>query len=194
MRLMSNSFLASHDFFRLLITFANHLDPEQGQQIDSLYLDPNCLTLIVFLKEFFEKKWFWKKVSKRQQKHEKWPSMQIFNERILVMNYYLRGKSPWVFYSLSLRILAPPSNNLCQQIHPETEHGPHLSHTAPQGQYSPTVESPVTIPNEPLHVISNNCGILTSADSDEPVQPPFKLRNSKLCSVSSITLIEYSSD
>ena len=23
------------------------------------------------------------------------------------------------------------------------------------------------------------CGILTSADSDEPVQPPFKLRNSK---------------
>ena len=29
------------------------------------------------------------------------------------------------------------------------------------------------------------CGILTSVDSDEPVQPPFKLRNSKLCSVSS---------
>ena len=23
------------------------------------------------------------------------------------------------------------------------------------------------------------CGILTSVDSDEPVQPPFKLRNSK---------------
>ena len=23
------------------------------------------------------------------------------------------------------------------------------------------------------------CGILSSADSDEPVQPPFKLRNSK---------------
>ena len=32
------------------------------------------------------------------------------------------------------------------------------------------------------------CGILTSVDSDEPVQPPFKLRNSKLCSVSSLTL------
>ena len=61
MRLMSNSFLASHDFFCLLITFANHLDPEQGQQIDSLYLDPNCLTLIVFLKEFFEKNDFEKK-------------------------------------------------------------------------------------------------------------------------------------
>ena len=38
------------------------------------------------------------------------------------------------------------------------------------------------------------CGILTSVDSDEPVQPPFKLRNYKLCSVSSLTLIEYSSE
>ena len=38
------------------------------------------------------------------------------------------------------------------------------------------------------------CGILTSVDSDEPVQPHFKLRNSKWYSVSSLTLIEYSSD
>ena len=38
------------------------------------------------------------------------------------------------------------------------------------------------------------CGILTSVDSDKPVQPPVKLRNSKLCSVSSLTLIKYSSD
>ena len=36
--------------------------------------------------------------------------------------------------------------------------------------------------------------ILTSVDSDEPVQPPFKLRNSKWYSVSSLTIIEYSSD
>ena len=36
--------------------------------------------------------------------------------------------------------------------------------------------------------------ILTSVDSDEPVQPPFKLRNSKWCSVSSLINIEYSSD
>ena len=28
-------------------------------------------------------------------------------------------------------------------------------------------------------------------DSDEPVQPPFKLRNSKWCSVRRLTLIEY---
>ena len=38
------------------------------------------------------------------------------------------------------------------------------------------------------------CGILTSVDSEEPLQPSFKLRNSKWCSVSSLTLKEYSSD
>ena len=38
------------------------------------------------------------------------------------------------------------------------------------------------------------CGILTSVDSDEPVQPPFTLWNSKLCSVSCLTLIEYLND
>ena len=38
------------------------------------------------------------------------------------------------------------------------------------------------------------CGISISVDSDEPVQPHFKLRNSKLCSVSSFTVVEYSSD
>ena len=38
------------------------------------------------------------------------------------------------------------------------------------------------------------CGILTSVDSDEPVQPSLKLRNSKLCSGSSLTLIEYTRD
>ena len=39
---------------------------------------------------------------------------------------------------------------------------------------------------EPRHV--------TSVDSDELVQPPSKLNNSKLCSISSLTVIEYSSD
>ena len=37
-------------------------------------------------------------------------------------------------------------------------------------------------------------GNLTNVDSDESVQPLFKLRNSKWCSVSSLTLVEYSSD
>ena len=35
------------------------------------------------------------------------------------------------------------------------------------------------------------CGILTSVDSDEPVQPPFKLRNSKLCCISCLTVKGY---
>ena len=34
------------------------------------------------------------------------------------------------------------------------------------------------------------CGILTSVDSDEPVQPLFKLRYSKCCLVSSLTFID----
>ena len=42
-----NSFNACGDFCRLLIAFANSLDPDQDRLFD---------TLIVFLKEFFEKK------------------------------------------------------------------------------------------------------------------------------------------
>ena len=38
------------------------------------------------------------------------------------------------------------------------------------------------------------CGILTSIDSDEPVESPFKLRDSKWCLVSSLKIIEHSSD
>ena len=38
------------------------------------------------------------------------------------------------------------------------------------------------------------CGILTIVGSHEPVQTLFKLRNSKWYSVSSLTIIEYSSD
>ena len=37
------------------------------------------------------------------------------------------------------------------------------------------------------------CGILTSVDSDKYVQPPFKLRNFKWCLVNSLTVTEYSS-
>ena len=35
------------------------------------------------------------------------------------------------------------------------------------------------------------CGLLTFVDSDEPVHPPFKLRNFEWGSVSSLTVIEY---
>ena len=40
-----NSFLARGDFYHLLITFANSLDPDQERQNFSPDLDPNCLTL-----------------------------------------------------------------------------------------------------------------------------------------------------
>ena len=40
-----NSCLASGDFCRLLITFANMLDPDQNRQNVGLDLDPSCLTL-----------------------------------------------------------------------------------------------------------------------------------------------------
>ena len=40
-----NSFLASGDFCRLLITFAKSLNPDQDQQIVGADLDPNCLKL-----------------------------------------------------------------------------------------------------------------------------------------------------
>ena len=51
----------------------------------------------------------------------------------------------------------------------------------------------------PVHLIEpqrdfQQCGILACVDSDEPVQPPFKLRNSKWCSISSLIFKEYSSD
>ena len=45
----------------LLIMLANSLDTDQDRQKIGPYLDPNCLTLIVFLKEFFEKSRFCKK-------------------------------------------------------------------------------------------------------------------------------------
>ena len=51
--IFDNFFLACGDFYLLLITFANSLDPYQDPHSD---LNPNCLTLIEFLKGFFEKK------------------------------------------------------------------------------------------------------------------------------------------
>ena len=42
----------------MLIFFANSLDPDQAGQNVGPDLDPNCLILIVFLKEFSEKKYF----------------------------------------------------------------------------------------------------------------------------------------
>ena len=50
-----NSFLASSDFCRLPISFANNLDPYQDRQNVGPDLDPTCLTLCS-LPDFFFKK------------------------------------------------------------------------------------------------------------------------------------------
>ena len=49
--MMFNSYLASADFCHLLITFANSLEPDQDWHYDPKWFD----TLIVFLKDCFEK-------------------------------------------------------------------------------------------------------------------------------------------
>ena len=50
-----NSFPASGEFCRLLLTFADSLGPDQAGQNIWPDLDPNCLTLMVFLKDFLKK-------------------------------------------------------------------------------------------------------------------------------------------
>ena len=53
---------------------ANSLGPDQARQKVGPDLDPNFLTLMVFLNEFFvkklvlEKKSFWKKINRQQKK------------------------------------------------------------------------------------------------------------------------------
>ena len=42
-----------------------------------------------------------------------------------------------------------------------------------------------------MKCVFQQCGILTSEDSDEPVQPHVMLRNSKRYSVSSLKVVEY---
>ena len=58
----------------LLITLANSLDPDQARQNVGPDLDPNCLTLMVFLKEFFETVDFEKKISRRQKSMQNYPA------------------------------------------------------------------------------------------------------------------------
>ena len=50
----------------MLMTYANSFDLDQARQNDGSDLDPNCLTLTlkVFMKEFFDKNNFEKKISR----------------------------------------------------------------------------------------------------------------------------------
>ena len=60
-----NPFPTCGDFRRLLIIYANSLDPDQAQQNVGPNLDQLFDTLMVFLKDFFEKV---KKIIHRRQK------------------------------------------------------------------------------------------------------------------------------
>ena len=62
--LIFNCFHVRGNFCHQLITFANCFDPDQDRQNVGPDLDPNSLTLIVVLKEIFEKLNLKKKVSR----------------------------------------------------------------------------------------------------------------------------------
>ena len=64
------NFVNSAYYRCLLINFANSLDPDQARQNVRPDLDPNCLTLKVVLKEFFEKDDFEKNLQSTK-KHAK---------------------------------------------------------------------------------------------------------------------------
>ena len=66
--------LNNNSLSHLVITFVNSLDPDQARQNVGPDQDPNCLTLMVILKEFFKKKVMKKKSSGDEKKHEKLPS------------------------------------------------------------------------------------------------------------------------
>ena len=73
-----NSFPTSGNICRLLITFANSLDPDQARRNVGPDLDPNCLTLWWYsLKDFFFfVKINLKKKSTDEKKNAKLPRMQ----------------------------------------------------------------------------------------------------------------------
>ena len=69
-----NSFLASGDFYRLLITFANNFDPDQARKKCRAWSGSKLFdTLMVFLKEFFEKVNL-KKIHRQQKSMQNYPA------------------------------------------------------------------------------------------------------------------------
>ena len=67
----SNSFLASGDFCRILITFANSLDPDQALIWVKAGWHSDSVHEIISLKS-----WYWKKFSWLLEKHQELPGMQ----------------------------------------------------------------------------------------------------------------------
>ena len=71
-----NSFSSSGEFCRLLITFANSLDPDLAWQNIGPDLDSNCLTLWLYFWKIVLKKLILKKNTQTTKKHAKLPSKQ----------------------------------------------------------------------------------------------------------------------
>ena len=69
-----NSFPASGDFCRLLITFANSLEPDQAWQNVGPDLDPNCLTLWWYSWKIFFKISIFKKIHRWQKSMQNYPA------------------------------------------------------------------------------------------------------------------------
>ena len=70
----------------------------------------------------------------------------------------------------------------------------NLNPTAFRKATTPAMESGCSQSNMSRYIGFPTIWHLACVDSDEPLQPAFKLFNSKLCPVSSIAVIEYSSD
>ena len=125
-----NSLLASREFCYLEITFAYILDPDQDQLNISPDLDPNCLKL------FF----FFKKVSRRQQKHENLAMQQVKTDisqsiflivkigvttQPLSLTLIFRGTQ---FYEAQREFLELQLYYLSKMNHVPPHIGPRLSH------------------------------------------------------------------
>ena len=72
----NNPFIASGDFCRLLITFANSLDQNQDRQNFSPDLDPNYFTLVIVILKDFLKKFKFDKKSADDNKMKTYPELK----------------------------------------------------------------------------------------------------------------------
>ena len=77
---------------RLLITFANSLDPDQAQHIAGLNLDPNCLTLWWYSRKNFSKRLILKKTADDKKVSRQWVNPYYAQAG------YIQGFTPsWMF-------------------------------------------------------------------------------------------------
>ena len=84
-----HSFLASVDFYRLLITLAYGLEPDQDRLNVGPDLDPKRLTIWLCSWKKYLQKLILKKVSIQQEKHEQLPTDIIFNGFIHLSNVFI---------------------------------------------------------------------------------------------------------